>query len=298
MSFIEQERALFDLLFNTELREEFLAKRTAALSSYALSPQELADFAVIRPDALAIDANMRTSMILSQLTRSYPMSMSLLSSLSSGLDSAKTWVNSALMQQAPKQRPLIFGQSMATWLKHHSFSSSAEEKLMLNIQEAELSMAWTAANTIEPTAPIRHSLPQSWPQQPIRMAENISAALLPLPYTELKQKLCTATDSQLYRQLNKQATSPAVIDELLAQKDRHLLVTLACLESGVCDPVTHHRSLVLNEGFAPLFQHINGHNSVVEILMQLTQAGANNNIVHSVKAGFEQLLLQGMLKLQ
>ena len=51
MSFIEQERALFDLLFNAELREAFLSKRCAALSSYALTPQELADFEMIRPDA-------------------------------------------------------------------------------------------------------------------------------------------------------------------------------------------------------------------------------------------------------
>lgn len=298
MSFIEQERALFDLLFNAELREAFLSKRCAALSSYALTPQELADFEMIRPDALAIDADMRSQMILAQLTRSYPMSMSLLSYLESGLESAPSWINVALMQAPPRQRPLIFGQAMAAWLKQYRFNSRAEKKLILSIQEAELSMAWTAAKPLTPRPDIQSTLPPDWAQHPIRMAEHLSAALLPLPYHELKQQLCSVADSQLWRELNKQPTPSAVIEELLAHTERHLLVALACIEDGVCDPVTHHRSLVLNEGFAALFQHINGHNSVVEILMQLTQAGASHRIVHSVKAGFEQLLQQGMLELE
>jgi hypothetical protein len=46
MSFFEQERALFDLLFDTPLREKFIKNSTTALSDYSLSAEELADFAV------------------------------------------------------------------------------------------------------------------------------------------------------------------------------------------------------------------------------------------------------------
>lgn len=298
MSFIEQERALFDLLFDAELREKFLLSSTAALDNYQLSPAELDDFTAIRPDALAIDAEMRRSMILAQLTRSYPMSMALLSSMDNGLSSAKTWINPELMRTPPKQRPLLFGQVMANWLKQYSFASNAEKKLFISIQEAELSMAWTAANIDSPSAEVIEELAENWPQQPIRMAEHISAALLPLPYHELKKTLCPTADSQLWRHLNKHPLQVTTIEKLLQHTDQHLLVALACIEEQrFCDPQTHHRSLVLSEGFAPLFQHINGHNSVVEILMQLTQAGASNKIVHSVKSGFQQLLEQGMLKL-
>lgn len=296
MSFIEQERAMFDLLFDAELRAEFIQHSTAALSHYKLSPSELEDFLAIRPDALAIDAQMRRSMVLAQLTRSYPISISLLSSIETGLSSAEAWIAPALMRAPPKQRPLLFGQAMAAWLKQYSFNNSKKEKLILSIQEAELSMAWTAANV--GTTAVIQVLPEDWPQKPIRMAKYISAALLPLPYHELKQQLCPVSDALLWRQLNRQAIDPSLIEELLNSTEQHLLVALACIESGsVCDPQTHHRSVVLNEGFAALFQHVNGHNSVVEILMQLSQAGASNKIVHSVKAGFQQLLEQGMLKL-
>lgn len=296
MSFIEQERALFDLLFDADLRAEFIQHSTAALNRYALSPSEREDFLSIRPDALAIDAQMRRSMVLAQLTRGYPMSMSLLSYLANGLRSAEDWINPALMQAPPRQRPLLFGQAMAAWLKQYHFASSAQEKLISSIQEAELSMAWTASNA--DTAPALQKLPEHWPQQPIRMAEHISAALLPMPYHELKQQLCPVPDAQLWRHLNKQPLLPTAIDELLGKTHQHLLVALACVEDEpVCDPQTHHRSVVLNEGFAALFQHINGHNSVAEILIQLSQAGASNKIVLNVKTGFQELLEQGMLKL-
>lgn len=297
MSFIEQENALFDLLFNAQLRAEFIQHSTAALSAYELSREEREDFLSIRPDALAIDAKMRRGMVLAQLTRSYPMSTALLSTLVKGLRSAEDWIDPTLMRAPPRQRPLLFGQAMEIWLKQYRFQSSVEKKLILSIQEAELSMVWTAANIdTAPPATINH-LPPNWQQQPICMAEHLSAALLPLPYHQLKQQLCAAPDSQLWRHLNKHPLTPALIAPLLAQESQHLLVALACIETDVCDPITHHRSLVLNEGFAPLFQHIDGHNSVVDILMQLTQAGANNTIIHSVKAGFQQLLKQGMLKL-
>ena len=54
MSFAEQERALFDLLFDTALRERFIKNDSIALTEYQLTTEELADFAVIKPTCVLI----------------------------------------------------------------------------------------------------------------------------------------------------------------------------------------------------------------------------------------------------
>jgi len=81
MSFIEQERAMFDLLFDTELRSAFNSNNSNTFSEYDLSAKEISDFDVIRKDALEIDAKMRVSMVLSYLCKQYPLSCSVVSSL-------------------------------------------------------------------------------------------------------------------------------------------------------------------------------------------------------------------------
>ena len=67
MSFQEQERALFDLLFDRSLRENFCKNSIVAFSEYALDDHELDDFKEIRPDAIELDASMRTYLILTQI---------------------------------------------------------------------------------------------------------------------------------------------------------------------------------------------------------------------------------------
>ena len=64
---------------------------------------------------------------------------------------------------------------------------------------------------------------------------------------------------------------------------------------SMCEPTVRHQTTELSEGFAPLFQHINGTNSINTILLQLKQAGASDNILDGVKRGFYQLLETGML---
>ena len=77
MSFEEQERALFDLLFDSGLREEFCENAENALHAYELTEEEKADFAVVRPDALLLDAKMRRNILLTHICRAYPVSFAI-----------------------------------------------------------------------------------------------------------------------------------------------------------------------------------------------------------------------------
>ena len=92
MSFAEQERALFDLLFDTALRERFIKNDSIALTEYQLTTEELADFAVINPHGLALDANVRVDLILGQWCRTLPLTFSLLSSLKGGCCYYGVWL--------------------------------------------------------------------------------------------------------------------------------------------------------------------------------------------------------------
>ncbi len=66
-----------------------------------LSTEELADFSVINPHGLALDARVRVDLILAQWCRSFPLTFSLLSSLSGGLLLLRRLVDSQTMRHAP-----------------------------------------------------------------------------------------------------------------------------------------------------------------------------------------------------
>ncbi len=52
---------------------------------------------------------------------------------------------------------------------------------------------------------------------------------------------------------------------------------------------------MLPEGFASLLGHVDGTVAVADILRQLQQAGAGEDLLASVQEGFRQLWQQGML---
>ncbi|MBK6758356.1 MAG: hypothetical protein IPG70_12420 [Moraxellaceae bacterium] len=69
----------------------------------------MADFAVINPHGLALDARVRVDLILAQWCRSFPLTFSLLSSVGGGLALVKHLVDSQTMHQAPNDRLIFFG---------------------------------------------------------------------------------------------------------------------------------------------------------------------------------------------
>ena len=280
MSFIEQERALFDLLFDTPLREKFIKNPTSALTDYGLSKEELADFLVINPHGLALDAKVRVDLILGQWCRTFPLTFSLLSSLNGGLLLLRSLVDSHTMRRAPIERVVVFAQRLRQALIAKPAVALDELSLIVAILDAELGMAMTSESL----------------KKPVSLASYISAAMIPLSYDVLKKALCPCLGAELWRYLNKTPLLSADRQRLWQQADARLLVAKAKVSTlSDSDPTIDHVTIELAEGFASLFEYVNGSMSVEQILQQLTQMGAPESLLQGIKSGFRQLSVAGMI---
>lgn len=303
MSFSQQEQVLFDLLFDSELRARFCDDQTKALNDYDLDANELVDFKSIRPDALQLDAAMRADLILSHICKSFPISFSITSSITNGLDMLKQLIDTTTMRSQPIERATVFGNRLGQCYPSFSFASDKEKAIATAILEAELGMAWTSASLKQLVLEQGHAadnavgLDQDWLAKSIKLAAYVSASVLPQSYATLKQRLCKVEDDCLWRHLNKTALSASIRKKTLQTEEPRLLVARAQVyRASKCEPVIEHKTIELSEGFAPLFQHVNGTMSVMQILEQLKQIGAQEALLKSIQTAFQQLLQAGMLE--
>ena len=303
MSFPEQERAMFDLLFDNTLRENFYKDSLAALYQYDLNEEERNDFAEIRPDALALDAKIRADLLLSHFCRAFPVSFSLVSSYDGGIDLLKTLIDVEMMRTASLDRATLFGRRLGESLNALLDDDADEQAKISTILEAELGMAWTSASLkrevldngeLHIKAP---ELGQDWPNISIKLAPYVCAAIIPASYEQLKALFCADSEGDLWRKLTKKPTSAARRRQGLENDAPILFVARAQLSHmSRCEPTTVQKTAELSEGFASLFQHINGTVSVAHILAQLKQIGAEDQMLQSIKSTFQQLLESGMLE--
>ena len=304
MSFQEQERALFDLLFDQSLRENFCKDSTTAFSEYELDDDELNDFKEIRPGALELDASMRGYLILTHICRQFPVTFSLVSSLQNGIDLLQGLINLQTMRCHPTERATVFASQLREQLPTCKIDSDKELVMITAILEAELGMAWTSATlkqkVLEGELPSENinQIDEDWLNEPIKLAAYVSAAIIPQSYVKLKETLCPCEDTALWAHLSKTQISASLRKKTLANEEPKLFITRAHVSTlSRCEPTVDHQTAELAEGFAPLFQHVNGTNTTGQILDQLKQAGAANEILQGVEAGFHQLLTSGMLEL-
>lgn len=303
MSFEQQEQVLFDLLFNRELRDHFCHDQAVALKDYDLNEAEQNDLKAIRPEALQLDAAMRADLILSHICKSFPISFSITSSVSNGLDTLKELIDITTMQTKPIERATVFGNRLGQLYSNFSFSSDSEAAIAKAILEAELGMVWTGASLKQvvldqgEVLDNESALEQDWVNKPIKLAAYVSASVLPQSYTKVKQRLCKVEDDCLWRHINKTALSASVRKKTLRTQEPRLLVARAKLSrTSKCEPAIEHSTMELSEGFAPLFQHVNGTMSVAQILQQLKQIGAQEQMLQSIETAFQQLLEAGMIE--
>lgn len=304
MSFAEQERALFDLLFDRSLRENFCKDKTDALAAYGLNEAERMDFAVIRSDALGMDAKMRRNILLGHICRAYPLSFAIVSSLANGRALLKKLVDTITMRTPSLERPTLFGTRLRDELAAYAFDIPAEQPLIIAILEAELAMAWTGASLKREILGSGQApgellpVPTRWSSKTVKLAAFVGAAIIPRSYAELKRSFCAVADTELWTHLAHSPVSDALRKKTLEKENPRLLVMRARINHmSLCEPSVDHQTVELSEGFAPLFQHVNGATSVDEILVQLKQAGAPEQILQGVHGGFKQLLENGMLAL-
>ena len=303
MSFEQQERVLFDLLFDHNLRKAFCSDQISALKQYDLDDHELEDFKSIRPDALKLDAAMRANLILSHICKSFPISFSISSSFPKGLEILNQLIDVETMSSKPIERATVFGNRLGQHYPNFAFSSDQERAIATAILEAELGMAWTSASLKQVVLqggeiPQTTPLEQNWLNRAIKLAPYVSASVLPQSYAKIKQRLCKVEDDCLWRHLNKTALAVSVRKKTLQTNDPRLLVARAQVQRmSKCEPVIEYATMELSEGFAPLFQHVNGTMSVAQILAQLRQIGAQEQMLNSIQLAFEQMLQGGMLEL-
>lgn len=302
MSFAVQEQLLFDLLFDRDLRERFGREPMAALTAYDLDESERQDFSVIRHDALELDATMRVGLILSQFCRAFPLTFSIVSSLSDGLGLLRSLIDTQTMRTPPLERVTTFGIRLKEKLSGMDVGSAREKALAISILEAELGMAWTGAalkaevlkgNAVLPGQVV---LEPDWLTRPVGLAPFVSAAIIPDTYQQLKKSLCPHMGAGLWRHINRTPLTQAQRQQVLQLSNPRILVARAEVSHvSRCEPTVEHRTVELSEGFAPLLQHVDGAGSVSDILTQLGAAGAPESLLDGVQAGFRQLLDNGML---
>jgi len=303
MSFQEQERALFDLLFDSAVRENFCRDPSTALAAYELDTGERGDFAVIRADALVLDAKMRRNILLSHICRVYPLSFAIISSFTSGKAILKKLVDTKTMRTPSLDRATVFGTRLRDELAALVFDTTEEQTLVVAILEVELAMALTAAglkrqvmeNGRSPDDPL--PLAEDWQSRKVMLAAHVAAAIIPRPYAELRQAFCAVADTELWTYLGHRPLSKSIRKATLKTENPRLFVMRARIKHfSRCQPGVSHQTAELSDGFAPLLQHANGSSSVGEMLGQLKHAGASEKIVAGVQSGFKQLLEAGMLE--
>ena len=301
MSFAEQERALFDLLFDAQLRAAFCREGPKALQNYVLDKKEQADFAAIRPDALVMDAAMRINLIMAHLGRDFPLSFSLLSSLENGPALLQKPLGPALIQTEPAQRPALYGQQLAAFVPQNAFADEQQYRAAMAIIAAETALCFSAAR-------LRHALAsgeqnpaigvaENWQEKALSLGDYVSAFILPRPYQTLRQKLCPASGTALWQHLKKSPLPAFMRDEILSVEESVFVLSQARVRTdSPTDPVIDYKTMALSRGYAPIFQYVNGSMSCKQILAHLQQAGAAEALLASVEHQLGELLQAGMIK--
>ncbi len=303
MSFAEQERALFDLLFDRPLREHFLADSTAALGKYELDAQELADFRSIRPAALAIDARMRVYMVLSQLCRELPLSFALATSLPGAGERLRSMVDLELMQVPVAARAQVFAARISDWIADSTLDTPGETAMLQALVGAERSMVSLTAtlhgagSTGADMEEMHCAVPQEWLDRPAGFAAHVAAVIIPKSYSALKNAWCPHSDEELWSYLDQHPLSAADRQSALSDAAPRLLIVRATSSHPHrCVAKISRRIVELSDGFAPLMRYIDGRNCVADILQQLRHSGAAPEMVAGVQEGFRQLCAAGMIR--
>jgi len=302
MSHEAQERALFDLLFDAAQRARFAQDRESALARYKLSDAERADFVEVRLDALELDAQMRVDLILQRMCRAMPVSFSLASSLPQGLDHLRAGIDVAYIDAPHSERASLLGRRLRAFLVSASFPRQLEQSAAVALGDAELSMTLTAKGLRDAllAGTQEFAVPGTKPDlsnDALVLAPHVSVALLSQSYSALKRALCPAADAELWPRLCKAPLPSSRRSETLAHEAPRVLVARAhCTHRSACEVTIDHRMLELSAGFAPLIQHLDGRMRLSTLLDELRRAGAAEKVCEGVRAGFAQLVAQGMLQ--
>ncbi len=304
MSLQEQERALFDLLFDRDLRVQFRENPTEALGGYTLNRAERADFDTIRVPALERDARMRVFMLLAQLCQELPVSFALASSVAGAGAQLRQLVDRELMDVPVALRAAEFGNRLMDWMQFDAEPPTDLQPQMLALIGAETAMARSAGSlrqlqsAAQESGPAPTALPAEWTTLPASIADHACAVIVPQSLSEVQRALCPVDTEDLWRHLDGHPVTEAQVrTALLSEEPRLLLVRHTLTHTQRCMPLLSRQQVEVSSGFAPLLRYLDGRNRIHDILEQLQQAGAPQSMVPAILQGFEQLVGAGIVRL-
>lgn len=304
MSLQEQERALFDLLFDRELRARFGTEPNAVLSGYELDRAERADLAGVSHAALNTDAKMRVYMLLAQLCRELPLSFALASGLAGAGDAFRDLVDRELLDVPVALRAAEYGRRLMDWAGIELQGHGELQAQIIALMGAETAMARSGGALRQlgdtTTAPDSGDLdlPEDWIRLPGSIAAHTCAVIVPLPFDHALERLCPACPDDLWRTLDQQPVALAQVGQVLQAEEPRLLLARHFLQHAErCVPLLSRRRIEVSPGFAPLLRYLDGRNRIADILRQLEHSGATGDVLPAIRAGFEELCRAGIIVL-
>ncbi len=300
MSFLLQEQVMFELLFDDDFRAEYKLDATSALSLYGLTPSEIDDFLPLRLDALALEADVRKRMILSQICTQAPLSFAWLSSFDNGFDILKGLLSPFVVRAPTSERGALLLQQLLYAMDDLSFFNAADKDLTKYIFQLELcfckqlelrhidqfsrgiQMSHESAqnNTLDETVPLR-------------LAPLLGVNFLPLSYWDIKQSLCVVDVDLLWRELQN---NPILVEQRVnlfssvSDSTGKCIVSLPkLLKASPTDPVVDLHIVEMIDGFLPLLNKINSYRSLSDILVLFESAGANQTVIRQAQEGINIL---------
>ena len=298
MSMREQEYVQLALIFDADLQQQFCEHGLKALDKFSLTAQEKNDFSFVRKDNLKLDAVMRRHLILAQLSKDLPLTFSVFSSLDDGMGYLQSALSLVVILSPPDKRVVAFIDAL--------MNENRPDERLLTLINAEAEMAASSArlkksllenNAIDKSEGLSEDELDFWDSSPIVPAPYVITALLPESYQQIKNRLCPVTGSALWKHLQNNPLPKFMLEDVLSEVESCCFIAKAVVsEYCDCDPVIEQSTQTLNEGFFSLLQQLDGHTSINELLAALRHAGANDELLLSIKKTFYQLLQTGMLK--
>ena len=304
MSFLAQEQVLFELLFDDDFREEFQSDAVSALSLHGLSELEIKDFLPLRVDALALEADVRKRMILSQICVQIPLSTALLSSFEEGLNCLKISLKSFIVRAPISERAALLMQQLIFSLDDMPFFNEQDKTLLRQVFELEHCFAKQLSRQhIEtlttPLVNIRtesEALPR---HKAISLSPLLGVTYLPLSYWQLKQELCSVEPQLLWRELQN---NPVLIEQrvslfssMTTESSKCIISLPRLLSASETDATFDLHIIEMIGGFLPLLNKVDGTRSLDDILQLFSSAGASESVIAQAEQGFQTLFKEACI---
>ncbi|MCK5881603.1 MAG: hypothetical protein KAG18_06975, partial [Sinobacterium sp.] len=254
--------------------------------------------------ALALEADVRKRMILSQICVQIPLSTALLSSFEEGLNCLKISLKSFIVRAPISERAALLMQQLIFSLDDMPFFNEQDKTLLRQVFELEHCFAKQLSRQhIEtlttPLVNIRtesEALPR---HKAISLSPLLGVTYLPLSYWQLKQELCSVEPQLLWRELQN---NPVLIEQrvslfssMTTESSKCIISLPRLLSASETDATFDLHIIEMIGGFLPLLNKVDGTRSLDDILQLFSSAGASESVIAQAEQGFQTLFKEACI---